>query len=105
MMILNWKIEQLDCVPSRDGLENIVQTVHWRLIGTIDQTTKSVCGIVSLGEPDPNNFIALSALTKEDVMLWVEAAIDKVAVESNLELEINEIISPTIVAVKPNFEE
>ena len=103
-MTTNWKIERLDCNPSQDGLENVVYRVHWRLFGTVDQTSKSICGFVNLNSPDPNNFTAVDQLTKAEIMQWIGALIDTQAIEATLEQEINDIITPPTVFIKPNFD-
>lgn len=70
-----WQIPQLDCMPSKDGLTNVVKTVHWRLVGT-DGTYNSLSyGSQAFPRPDSADFIPYEDLTEEIVASWVESSL------------------------------
>lgn len=72
----DWTISALDVEKQKDGLEDVVITVHWRLRATddTDGLTAETYGADSLGVPDSENFTALADLTKEQVVEWLEAS-------------------------------
>lgn len=72
----DWTISALDVEKQKDGLEDVVITVHWRLRATddTDGLTAETYGADSLGVPDSDNFTALADLTKEQVVGWLEAS-------------------------------
>lgn len=72
----DWTISALDVEKQKDGLEDVVITVHWRLRATddTDGLTAETYGADALGVPDSDNFTALADLTKEQVVGWLEAS-------------------------------
>lgn len=73
MIKYNWKIEALDCIISENGLENVIQNIHWRYVGTSEKGNISdVYGVESLEFPSPDNFISTDKLTNEIIISWLE---------------------------------
>jgi len=68
-------------VPSKDGLTNVVQTVHWTYTATDGDISLPSIGCTSLDAPDPTKFIAFDALTLETVIGWIEEVLGTEAVE------------------------
>lgn len=65
---------QLDCIPQVGDLTNVVKEVHWRLDSKDGDYTASRYGVVTLPDPDPNNFVELPGeLSDEDRRALVRA--------------------------------
>jgi hypothetical protein len=77
-----WKIEQLDVVPSTEDLSNVVYRIHWRLCATSGDLAADFHGAVTLSPPAEAAFIDYSGLAYETVIEWLEAAIDAKANDS-----------------------
>lgn len=86
-----WKIETLETMPSVNGLENVVATVHWRLFGTDDTNTANVYGSINLEAPDSDNFYQYTALTQEQIIEWTKAALGHDKVNSFYETLNNQL--------------
>lgn len=94
-----WIISQLDCIPSEDGYQNVVQTVHWRLRGVDGGHSAEVYGSVAL--PGPGQpFTSYTDLTQDQVVGWVETALGPEQVleyQANIAQQIASQINPPIV--------
>lgn len=99
MTTYNWTISSLECVPSKDELTNIVQTIHWRLSATDDTDNISVesYGAQTLPEPNPDQYSQYEDLTLETVVGWLEGRMDVDTIKENLETQILEKRTPKIV--------
>lgn len=79
-----WLIEQLQYAPSEDGLENVIKTINWRLRCKGEDNLSAECyGTVGLDSPNPEGFEAFESLTKEQVVEWLVAALDKSQMSSD----------------------
>ena len=95
-----WTISQLDCVPHADGLTDIVQTVHWRCTGNLDQFTGTVYSTCTLPAPAPDSgdFVPYPDLTQAAVLEWIWAnGVDKNATEASVASQIETQQNPPIV--------
>ena len=99
-MITELKIENLECIKQQDSLSNVVIRASWRLFGTINGFTDSIYGEESFSSPDPNNFIPVENLTKEQILGWMNLDVPKL--ESLLASQIQQ--KTNSVNIKPNFE-
>lgn len=107
-----WTITMLECVPSANGLENIVQTIRWKLSGDDEVNYAEISGITTIMPPDPTDFVQYTNLTEEQVVTWLIATIgeDGVAsatstVDSILESLSNPpVITPTLPWETPPAE-
>lgn len=70
-----WVITSIKKAPSLNSLEDVVTRVNFDYIGTDseDSISGTFHGVVTLGEPDPENFIPLSDITEEQVVGWAQA--------------------------------
>lgn len=75
-----WSIAQLDCKPELGGFQNVVTTVHWRLIGTDGNHSADVYGSAALSSPK-EPFTAYANLTAQQVEGWVQAALGEEQVQ------------------------
>lgn len=113
--IYSWEVSSLDCVPSLDGLNNVISAVHWRInaVSTQGITTEvngqsittpytaTIYGVQQLTLGDKSQFIPYDSVTKDLVISWVKDAIgiDQVtALYAALDKQINNLITPPIVS-------
>lgn len=103
-----WTILALDCVVLKDGLNNVVETIHWTYRGTNeDGITTETYGAQAVGDPNPEEFTPFADLTEEVVTLWLEEIMDMEEIKSNIETQINALENPTHVSLQlaaPNNE-
>ena len=102
----SWEFNPLECVPSANGITNVVKTVHWRYHGTDGTVNTSVYGSVGLESPDPDDYIQYANLTMNTVTEWVVSALaqSNTTVESlqnSINTQITDIINPPIVSNIP----
>lgn len=98
----DWCIEQLLAAPEKDGLTDVVQTIHWRLNAEAEDGLTATCyGSVGLQSPDPDEFVAYEGLSKETVVGWLHSTMGEdevIQIEANLMGEINKKRNPPVVA-------
>jgi len=95
-----WVIDSLDCIPSLNGQTNVVSNVHWRVNGTDGTHNSTVYGTQLLTYTAGSPFTAYSALTKDTVIGWVQAAMgaERVAlIQTTLDNLIANLANPPIV--------
>jgi hypothetical protein len=92
---MEFKIVNLD--RNTDG--DIVTTIHWSVIKQDDEFTASSYGSVSVEAGD--TIIPFDELTEDTVIEWVEAKLDLVKLESNLDAQIQEQKTPKVASGLP----
>ena len=97
-----WRINAVDCYTSKDGLEKVAYNVHWSYFATNGEHTASMIGVQSIGEPNPDNFVAFEDLTEENVIAWIEAALDVETMKANLDKQIEDLVAPKVVTLQLN---
>ena len=102
MNTYNFKINAIDCYTSKDGLEKVAYNVHWSYFGTDGTHTASMIGVQSIGEPNPENFVAFEDLTEEQVIEWISASMDVDKMQENLDRQLAELAAPTTVTLQIN---
>ena len=95
MNTYNWIISALECKVKEGDMTDVVYTVHWRYNAT-DTTgiTVDTYGAQSVAPPSSENFTPYDQLTKDQVVGWLEAAIDVVAMDIRLDEQIDLILHP-----------
>lgn len=100
-MAKNWVVSQLDTAPSEDGLTDVVKTVHWRRQAqeVINEVTYNadVYGSMACATPSETDFTAYPDLTFEQVCGWLDAGLDVVALDANLDAQIENQVNPPII--------
>ena len=88
----NWVISQLERTLDTGG----VVVAHWRATAVDGDFSASNYGTVGF-TPDASaaGFIAFDSLTEADVLGWVQAEIDKDAIEASLAAQIEAQKNPT----------
>ena len=108
MNTYTWKINAIDCYTSKDGLEKVAYNVHWSYFGTDGTHTASMIGVQSIGEPNPENFVAFEDLTEDQVVGWISSSMNVEQMQANLDKQLAELATPTTVTLqlsKPLVEE
>jgi len=97
-----WIVEQMECVPQLDGMDNVVKVVHWRANATDGTHNATSYGSVSLDSPtDPSKFVQYPNLTQNEVLTWVKDSLGSEQVDlinQGLQSSIQNQINPPIVA-------
>jgi len=108
-MIISWKILKLECIPNKNGLENVVFHVHFEYIGekTIDGIlySSSSFGVILVEDPNVNSFTPVNELTKEQVISWIENKVDSFALNTTIENNIESMILPKSIVIDFPFED
>ena len=97
-----WRINAVDCYTSKDGLEKVAYNVHWSYFATNGEHTASMIGVQSIGEPNPDNFVAFEDLTEDDVISWISEAMDVEQMQANLDKQIEDLVAPKVVTLQLN---
>ena len=90
-------ISALDCAVEKEGLPNVIQTIHWRYQATKVEGDKTyfadTYGASGVEQPNPQNFIPYENVTEAEIISWLEATLPmdeiKEKLEANIELQIN----------------
>ena len=101
----NWKINALDAKIQDGDNSDVIYTVHWGYIAQDESGEHQAGSIGTLGVTyDPDNFIPYADLTKDDVVSWLEAGLDVVAMQENLDNQIELQINPVDETLRPNWD-
>ncbi len=65
------KINQLETIPSADGLTNVVIKIYWNYEASYQNFTSVVSGSCLAPTPSSGNFIPYEELTQDIVTQWV----------------------------------
>jgi hypothetical protein len=101
-MAFTWVISQLDSIPSLDGMDKVISTIHWRAQKQYEEDgvvvfTSDTYGALSLTAPHEASFTPYNEVTQEMVESWLESGLDTDAIESNLDSQIENYLNPPIV--------
>ena len=101
-MITNtWGIVQLDAYPEKDGLTDVVFTVHWNLTGDDGEGhTGYAYGSVGVTLDEGGAYMPFAELTQEQVVGWVKDSLgaEQVAsLEASVATQIENQINPPVV--------
>ena len=111
-MAVIWDVVKLDATKTVGSLSDVVTVVHWtasdsETVGSGDSAKVhigSAYGSIGLAEADSGSFTAYAEITKDNAIAWAKAAIgtDEVtAIETALEAEVTESVTPTTAAGVP----
>jgi hypothetical protein len=100
-----WEITRMDTKPQEDGLTDVVVALHWirnaeQIVGDEPISVYSY-GTMGCATPSATDFTAYPDLTYNQVCGWLDAGLDVVAIDENLQQQIDDIINPPII-VLPN---
>jgi hypothetical protein len=95
----NWVVNQLDTIPSIDGLTDVVSVIHWNRIATQDEIVVSSYGTMNCTTPSETDFTAYPDLTQAQVEGWLDAGLDVPTIDTNLDKQIENIINPPLIVL------
>jgi hypothetical protein len=95
----NWVVNQLDTIPSIDGLTDVVSVIHWSRIATQNEIVVSSYGTMNCTTPSETDFTAYPDLTQAQVEGWLDAGLDVPTIDANLDKQIENIINPPIIVL------
>lgn len=89
MTQFTWVINQLNCLVSSDGLQDVINVIHYSYFATdVDETGKewvaSMYGTANVEQPNPQNFIPYADVTELEVTNWLEQVLDVSTMQANL---------------------
>lgn len=98
MTTITWNISQMDCCPEKDGLSDVVFTIHWQC-NAVDSgysgSAYGTCGVTL--DPDAL-YIPYADLTKDTVLGWIwGSGVDKDATETLVANQIETQKNPPVV--------
>lgn len=96
-----WVITSLDCIVSKDGLNNIIKNIHWRYRGYYNDITCEQYGVQHMGEPNPIEFIEYENLTQSIIISWLESQINVSDLQRKIQDNIQLIENPVKVTLPP----
>lgn len=91
-------ISQLDSIPSIDGMDKVISTIHWRAQKQSEGFTADTYGALSVDAPHEASFTPYDEVTKEMVEGWLADSLDTETIEANLDAQIENFLNPPIVA-------
>lgn len=100
MNTLTWNVVQMDAYPEKDGLTDVVFTVHWNLTGVDGDYIGSVYGSVGVTLDPEAPYTSYENLTQDQVIGWVKSALGDEQVseyEANVQAQIDQQKNPTVV--------
>jgi len=110
-MAFKFIISQLDSIPSIDGMDKVISTIHYRAqkqykslatanFGSEPSVlfTADTYGALSVDAPHEASFTPYDEVTKEMVEGWLESSLDCESIEANLDAQIQNFLNPPIVA-------
>jgi uncharacterized protein (DUF433 family) len=113
-MAFDFLISQLDSIPSLDGMDKVISTIHWRaqkayVTPQISEGTPQISegtplftadtyGALGVDAPHEASFTPYDEVTKEMVEEWLESGLDCEAIEANLDAQIDNFLNPPLVA-------
>jgi hypothetical protein len=100
MITFTYDIASLECKPEINGVENIVETVHWTVKAVDGDYSVGAYGSVRLTVDEAANFEPYEDLTKEEIVTWTKDALGEEAVtrlEAALADQIETMKNPPVV--------
>jgi len=98
MTTFNWTISAVERAINLDGLQDVIQTIHWRYRGTDENgVTAETYGATAVGQPNPQDFTPFDDITASDVEGWLEVLLDVPSMQANLQAQIALLITPTTI--------
>jgi len=102
-MAFNWVITCLDSIPNLNGMEKVINTIHWRAMKNCNTNNENdffvdTYGALAVDAPHEASFTPYDEVTKEMVEGWLTAGLDTEAIEANLDAQIENFLNPPVVA-------
>ena len=96
-----WYINQMDTIPDFSGYTYYISRIFYRYNAINDSGyTANVVGQLTFNELPSNPqdpYVPYSAITENDVIIWLDTYTDVSALQSQLDTNLNEQMNPTIL--------
>jgi len=94
-----WVISALNCAVESEGLQNVINVIHWRYNATKVDGDKTyfadTYGASRVAQPNPQNFTPYEDVTEDEVINWLEQILPvetmQASLEANIALQINPV--------------
>jgi hypothetical protein len=100
-----WRVSSMDCYPTFDAWQDVVFTVHWRLLATKEYQGKIYTSERYGGAPvdtdSISSFVPYDQLTLDQVIGWIYPVIHGDELKVKCAEEINSQINPAFVSLPP----
>lgn len=82
-MIYSWTFKNLRTIAAQDTLTDVAVSVDYRLAATTNKTTWAYhYGTIDFAPADPDAFIEFNAITKDDMISFVEQSLGSNALDA-----------------------
>lgn len=89
-----WHFGPFECVPKLDSLNNVVEKIHWRLVGSVEEYSIEANGSVTLENAQSESFILFQELTEEIVIEWVTSKLGMDVIYADIERQLDILVNP-----------
>lgn len=96
-----WSIGPLETAVSENGFNDVVKTVHWRLMGSDGVNNQELYGSVALDAPSSSTYTSFDSLSQAEVLDWVKSKLDEEVLKKSLEDGLAALASPAVVNRTP----
>ena len=99
-MTTTWNVVQMDAYPEKDGLTDVVFTVHWNLTAIDGDYSGYTYGSIGVNLDPSAPYTPYADLTQDQVVGWVQDALGAEQVasyEANVAAQIESQKNPTVV--------
>ena len=109
MTTYKWVVSSFDSYPTdAEGLTDVICVIHYRYQAEQVENDKTyfaeVYGTLSVPSPDPADFLPYDQVTYEMVCGWLEAGLDQVSLDENLNNQIENQINPKVISLPLPFQ-
>jgi hypothetical protein len=97
MITYDWNCKTVEAYTKKEGNENVVHKIHYRVIGSKEGFNSTKLGVVPLETSDIANFKVFEDLIHEDLISWVKENIGEervLEIENNLSKKVDLLITP-----------
>ena len=108
-MEYKFTINALDVLKEKDGLQDVVYNVHWRVTGISEELDSqgnpyqaTNIGTQTLNTEDITDFIPVDELTNDQVTEWVKLAMGEEevsSIEESIKNQIENLIEPKSITL------
>lgn len=71
-----WSFGNPDCKVSENGLENVIDVIHWRLTGSEDGLTAEEYGTAKMQSPNESDFTPYEQVTEPQMIEWTSEVLN-----------------------------
>jgi len=89
-----WHFGPFECITKLDSLNNVVEKIHWRLVGSVEENNAEAYGLITLETSQLESFIPFQELTEEIVIEWVTSKLNMDPIYADIERQLDLIINP-----------